>query len=234
MFQQSPYAMHPRQSRDPQHAAALGGDAVLRGRLRRAMKLIAISAVWVTGLFIVIAAVTMVAVATAPIAQNSSAAEARQAPAGRAAIAGAARADRDTPVAGRGPAGRPAGRSSTGGSQADSSRTHSGRPHGGSTPQVGASVPARILTVFLGLGSANTSQFTIGGSGTWKLGWSYHCAGTGPPGAFTISQPGQGSAYVDRRGMTGHGVTLARHDAGTHYLAIRTRCRWRLTVESHP
>ncbi len=204
MFQQSPYAMHPRQYRDPQHAAALGGNTVLRGRLRRAMKLIAISAVWITGLFIVIAAVTIVALATAPIAQNSSAAEAQQAPAGRAAIAGAASADRDTPVADR------------------------------STPQVGASAPARILTVFLGLGSANTSQFTIGGSGTWKLGWSYHCAGTGPPGTFTISQPGPGSAYVDRRGMTGHGVILARHDAGTHYLAIRTRCRWRLTVDSHP
>jgi hypothetical protein len=227
MSHQSPYAMHPRPSRAPQHAAVLGGNAVLRGRVQRAMKLIAISFVWVTGLAVVIAAVLMVAVATAPIARNSSAAEAQQPSASQAAMAGTASADRDPAAAG----------SQAGGGQAGRSLTHPGRPHDGSTSQLGASAPARIQAVYLGLGSADTSQFTIGGTGTWKLGWSYDCAGTGSPGTFTISQRGPGSggsAHVDRRGMAGHGVSWARHNAGTHYLAIRTQCRWRLTVASRP
>lgn len=217
MSHQSPYAMHPRPSRAPQHAAAFGGNAVLRGRVQRAMKLLAISCVWITGLAVVVAAVLMVAVATAPIARNSSAAGARQPPASQAAMAGTAGADRNLAAAGR-------------------SLAHHGQPHDGSTSQPGASAPTRILAVYLGFGSANTSQFTIGGTGTWKLGWSYDCAaGTGSPGAFTISQHGPGSdggAHVDRRGMAGHGVSWAWHDAGTHYLAIRTQCRWRLTVAS--
>jgi hypothetical protein len=245
MSHQSPYAMHPRPSRAPQHAAAFGGNAVLRGRVQRAMKLIAISCAWITGLAVVIAAVLMVAVATAPIARNSSAAEAQQPPASQAAMAGTASAGRDPAAAGRSPAGQPAGgiaagRSRAGrgqaGRQVDRSLAHPAQPHDGSTSQPGASAPARILAVYLGLGSANTSQFTIGGTGTWKLGWSYDCAaGTGSPGAFTVSQHGPGSgggAHVDRRGMAGHGVSWAWHDAGTHYLAIRTQCRWRLTVAS--
>jgi hypothetical protein len=248
MSHQSPYAMHPRPSRAPQHAAVVGGNAVLRGRVQRAMKLIAISCVWVTGLAVVIAAVLMVAVATAPIARNSSAAGARQQPpASQAAMAGTAGADRDPAAAGRSPAGQPArgiaaarsraGGGQAGGGQAGRSLTHPGRPHDGSTSQLGASAPARIQAVYLGLGSANTSQFTIGGTGTWKLGWSYDCAGTGSPGTFTISQHGPGSggrAHVGRRGMAGHGVSWARRGAGTHYLAIRTQCRWRLTVASRP
>ena len=249
MSQKSPYAMHPRPSRAPQHAAAFDGNAVLRGRVQRAMKLIAISCVWITGLAVVIAAVLMVAVATAPIARNSNAAEAQQPPASQAAMAGTGSADRDPAAAGRSPAGQPArgivaGRSRAGGGQGrqvDRSLAHPGQSHDGSTSQLGASAPARILAVYLGLGSANTSQFTIGGTGTWKLGWSYDCAagtgspGTGSPGAFTISQHGPGSgggAHVDRRGMAGHGVSWAWHDAGTHYLTIRTQCRWRLTVAS--
>ena len=85
------------------------------------------------------------------------------------------------------------------------------------------------------LGSADTSQFTIGGNGTWKIAWSYSCAGLDPKGSFTVGQDGANSvdgAYITRLGATGRGVTWAYKDAGAHYLAIRTQCRWRITVTS--
>jgi len=66
MSQQPKYALHPRQSRSPQHAAALGGNAALRSRMHRLLKLLLIATAWVIGLLAVIAAVTTVAVATAP------------------------------------------------------------------------------------------------------------------------------------------------------------------------
>jgi len=177
--------------------------------MQRATKLFVIASVWVTGLFVVIAAVTMVAVATAPIGRNSSADMTQQAATG--------------------------------------SRGKPGPAHHVGTPRASAPAPARILAVYLGQGSANTSQFTVGGTGTWKLGWSFDCAGAGSRGTFAVSQnhpgqyglgqygPGSGRrAYVRKRGTAGHGVSWAYHDAGTHYLAIRTRCRWRLTVSSRP
>ncbi len=201
MSHQSPYAMHPRPSRVPQHAAALGGNAVLRERVRRAMKLLLIAIVWATGLFVVIAAVTMVAVATAPIARNTSATLPKKAPGGGAAI----------------PAAR-------------AGRTARGRP-----APTRAAVAAGTLEVYAGQGSADTSQFAIGGTGSWELAWSYDCAAAGSAGSFIVSEHGSGGAggaQVARRGTAGHGTTWAHHDAGRHYLAIRTRCRWRLTVTS--
>jgi hypothetical protein len=89
--------------------------------------------------------------------------------------------------------------------------------------------------VYASTGSADTSQFTIGGNGTWKIAWSYSCAGLDPKGSFTVGQDGANSvdgAYITRLGATGRGVTWAYKDAGAHYLAIRTQCRWRITVTS--
>lgn len=235
MSHQSPYAMHPRPSRVPEHAAAIGGNAALRGRARRALKLIAISTAWVTGLFMVIAAVTVVAVATAPIARNTGTAVAQQARARQPAIPAADRAGSEPGGAGGSLAGpRPARR----GPAASSPAARGSQPGPGSAsgvPRVRASAPARILDTYIGLGSANTSQFTIGGTGTWKLAWSYDCTGAGTPGTFAVSQhgPGRGGhGYVHRSGMAGQGVSWAHHDAGLHFLEIRTRCRWRLTVAS--
>src|SRR6266516_3926217 len=85
MSQQPPYALHPRRSRAPEHAAILGANAALRGRVRRAMKLVLIVSVWMTGFCSVVAAVTLVAVATAPIGRSNrgiSAATVQQGPAG--------------------------------------------------------------------------------------------------------------------------------------------------------
>jgi len=211
----------------------------MRGRARRAMKLFLIASVWVTGLFVVIAAVTMVAMATGPVARTSGA---------------------DTPV--RGPAAGPpqagGGSSGIGGpgrsgdgqarhGQAAQGRTGQGRTgwtgaskagpglarHGAAAGE--ASAPTRIHAVYASTGNADTSQFTIGGNGTWKIAWSYSCAGLDPKGSFTVGQDGAISvdgAYITRLGATGRGVTWAYKDAGTHYLAIRTQCRWRITVTS--
>jgi hypothetical protein len=185
----------------------------MRGQAHRAMKLFLIASVWVTGLFVVVAAVTMVAMATGPVARTSGA---------------------DTPV--RGPAGGPpragGGSSGIGRSKAGLAR-HGLARHGAAAR--GASAPTRIHAVYASTGSANTSQFTIGGNGTWKIAWSYSCAGLGPQGSFTVGQDGASSidgAYITGLGATGRGVTWAYKDAGTHYLAIRTRCRWRITVTS--
>ena len=85
MSQQPPYALHPRRSRVPEHAAILSANAALRGRVRRAMKLVLIVSVWMTGFCSVVAAVTLVAVATAPIGRSNrgiSAATVQQGPAG--------------------------------------------------------------------------------------------------------------------------------------------------------
>jgi hypothetical protein len=250
MSQQPPYALHPRPSRAPQHAAALDGNTLRRGRLHRAMKLLLIAVVWVTGLFVVTAAVTMVAVATAPMARNSSAAMVQQGPGGMGGrTPGATRPGRDPAVAGHSRAGHQRGGDSRAahgqrrGGRGQPSHGQPGglvqpaRPDGGSGPAVSGSAPTRVLAVYVGQGSANTSRFTIGGPGTWKVAWSYDCAGLAPPGGFTLGQDGSASvagARVAESGLAGHGMTWARRDSGTHYLAIRTRCRWRLIVTSFP
>ena len=249
MSQQPPYALHPRPSRAPQHAAALDGNTLRRGRLHRAMKLLLIAIVWVTGLFIVTAAVTMVAVATAPMARNSSAAMVQRSPGGKGGrMPGATRPGRDPAVAGHSRAGhqrgdgsraahgqRPGGRGQPSHGQ-PGGLVQPARSHGGSGPAVSASAPTRVLAVYVGQGSADTSRFTIGGPGTWKVAWSYDCAGLAPPG-FTLGQDGSASVAgprVAEIGLAGHGMTWARQDSGTHYLAIRTPCRWRLIVTSFP
>jgi hypothetical protein len=223
MTRQSPYAWPPQPPRAPQHAAAVNGNAVMRGRAHRAMKLFLIASVWVTGLFVVVAAVTMVAMATGPVARTSG-------------------ADTPVPVPAGGHGQADAGQARNG--QASQGRTGQGRTGDSRTgPSVvrhraaaaGASAPTRIHAVYASTGSADTSQFTIGGNGTWKIAWSYSCAGLDPKGSFAVGQDGANSvdgAYITRLGATGRGVTWAYKDAGTHYLAIRTQCRWRITVTS--
>jgi hypothetical protein len=221
------------------------------------MKLLLIAVVWVTGLFVVTAAVTMVAVATAPMARNSSAAMVQQSPGGKGGwTSGATRPGRDPAVAGHSRAGHQRGdgsRAAHGQRRGDRGQRRGGRgqpshgqpgglvqparPHGGSGPAVSGSAPTRVLAVYVGQGSANTSRFTIGGPGTWKVAWSYDCAGLAPPGGFTLGQDGSASvagARVAESGLAGHGMTWARRGSGTHYLAIRTPCRWRLIVTSFP
>jgi hypothetical protein len=230
MTRQSPYAWPPPPSRAPQHAAAVNGNAAARGRARRAMKLFLIASVWVTGLFAVIAAVTMVAMATGPVARTSGADTPVTGPSGGATAGGG------SATAGHeGSGGGQAGQGRTGQRRTGERRTGDNRTGPSPVRHTGASAPTRIHAVYASTGSANTSQFTIGGNGTWKIAWSYHCAGLHPNGSFTVGQDGAASvdgAYITRLGAAGRGVTWAFKDAGTHYLAIRTQCRWRITVTS--
>ena len=226
MTRQSPYAWPPRPAHGPQHAAAVSGKAVLGSRAHRAMKLFLIASVWLTGLFVVIVAVTMVAMATGPSASGGGAAS----PPKRTAsgqLAGDALASGPARTGGHDQVGQiRAGHGQAGGSQSEGQQNGPAR--------AGSSAPAQIHAVYIHTGSADTSPFTIGGNGTWKLAWSYHQC-PGPGGGFTVSQDGTGSANgpsVIRPGTAGHGVTWAHNDGGTHYLAIRTQCQWRITVTS--
>jgi hypothetical protein len=229
MTRQSPYAWPPRPAHGPQHAAAVSGRAVLGSRAHRAMKLFLIASVWLTGLFVVIVAVTVVAMATGPSASRGGAASLPKRTA-NGQLAGDALANGPARTGDHYQVGQiRAGQGQTGGSQ-----TGQGLDKQGGAARAGSSAPTRIHAVYIHTGSADTSSFSIGGNGNWKLAWSYrHCAG--PGGGFTVSQDGTGGANgpsVIRPGTAGHGVTWARNDGGTHYLAIRTQCQWRITVTS--
>jgi hypothetical protein len=97
--------------------------------------------------------------------------------------------------------------------------------------------PAVTSLVFSGQGSANTTPFVIGGSGRWKVTWSYDCGGQAP--GLTIRQapapagPAASGLTVTRSGASGHGVAWADHDPGQHALRIRTACAWHLAVTSY-
>ena len=226
MTRHSPYAWPPQPSRGPQHAAALSGNAMPGGRARRAMKLSLIASAWVTGLSVVIASVTMVAMTTAPVAKTSGPVTPRDGPDGRGAASGAAAAGRDSRIARFRPAGdRQAGRGGAAGA---------GWAHA-ATGATAARAPARTVTVYIGTGSATTSQFSIGGDGSWKLAWSYSCTRLDSDGIFSIGQDGQSSrdgTSVAKSGTAGRGARRIRHDAGTHYLLISSLCRWRIRVTS--
>jgi hypothetical protein len=246
MTRQSPYAWPTQPSRAPQHAAEVNGNAVMRGRAHRVMKLALIASVWVAGLFVVVAAVTMVAMATAPVARTSGGGTPVQRPAGGHSHAGDGSAAGNAGIGGYHRAGDGQGGTGQAGTVRSGPGSGTGRGRTGDSrtgpgfarhraAAAGTSAPTRVHAVYAFTGSADTSQFTIGGNGTWKIAWSYSCAGLDPKGSFTVGQDGASSvdgAYITRLGATGRGVTWAYKDAGTHYLAIRTQCRWRITVTS--
>jgi hypothetical protein len=199
------------------------------GRAGRAMKLSLIASAWVAGIFVVIAAVTMVAMTNAPIAKPGGAVAPRGGPDGGGAAGGATAAGRDARIARSSRAGD---RRSGHGAAAGPGRVHA------APGAMAAPAPARTVTVYIGAGSARTSQFTIGGDGSWKLAWSYSCTRSDSDGIFRIGQGSQGSqgsqdgASVARSGTAGRGARRIRHDAGTHYLLISSQCRWRIKVTS--
>jgi len=224
------------------------------------MKLLLIATAWVTGLFMVIAAVTAVALATGP-AVSTSGAGAVQTGFGSGRTAGDEEAggysrsgDHFQPGqeragqqragqqrAGHGRAGQERAGSGRAGHQrgrrdrTGGSRTHRGAATRAAPAAAGPSAPTRINVVYAHTGSTSTSPFTIGGDGSWELAWSYSCAWPDADDSFTVSEDGTGSVdgtYVMRLGTAGHGVTWAHRDSGTHYLAISTACRWRITVTS--
>lgn len=93
----------------------------------------------------------------------------------------------------------------------------------------------RVIATFTGSGIQNTRKFTIGGSGTWKLRWSYSCAAFGYSGNFIVSEDGSfGAVDVNELGMHGHGSTYGYNDAGRHYLQVNSECDWRVRVIGVP
>lgn len=208
MTHKSPYAWPPQPARVPPRAALIG-SLPLRVQVRRALKLAGMASIWVTGLFVVIAAVAAVAMTTTPATGTHTQAE-------RAGFN-----QRSTPAR----HGRGAGHHGQ----------HSGaRARAGQQP----AAPAVVREVYSGRGSAYTTAFTVGAAGLWKVRWSYACTGPAGQSGFTLTQVGRtGHAApagavlaLTRAGRSGHGVTSAHQDPGAHALEIRTPCSWKVTV----
>ena len=207
MTHKSPYAWPSPPARAPQHTGQ-PGKLPARSCARRALKLAAVASVWVTGLAVVVIAVATVAMTTAPSARTGQAASA-----GFTASAAAGRVSGQAGLASQ--AGQPA-------------------PH---ARAIQPARPAVTSLVFSGQGSANTTPFAIGGSGRWKVAWSYDCGGQAP--GLTIRQapapagPAASGLTVTRPSASGHGVAWADHDPGQHALRVRTACAWHLAVTSY-
>jgi hypothetical protein len=133
------------------------------------------------------------------------------------------------------------GQAASAGSSASAAAGQAGQA-GQPAPHARAIQPARPAVsslVFSGQGSANTTPFVIGGSGRWKVAWSYDCGGQAP--GLTIRQapapvpagPAASGLTVTRSSASGHGVAWAGHDPGQHALRIRTACTWHLAVTSY-
>jgi hypothetical protein len=225
MTHKSPYAWPPRPARVPPRAALIG-SLPLRVQVRRALKLAGIASIWVTGLFVVIAAVAAVAMTTTP----ATGAHARSEQAGYAGNSSPVVPGHGTgSTAHRGAGHRGAGRHGQPGSQ------HSGaRARGGQKP----AAPAIVRDVYSGRGSAYTTAFTVSMAGLWKVSWSFSCAGSRGQSGFAVSQVDQAghavpvsvAMAVTRAGRSGRGVTWAHRDPGAHALEIRTPCSWQITV----
>jgi hypothetical protein len=223
MTHKSPHAWPPQPARVPPRTALIG-SLPLRVQVQRALKLAGIASIWVTGLFVVIAAVAAVAMTTTPAAST-------HAPAEQAGYAG----NSSPVVSGHGngrTAHRGAGRHGRPGSQ------HSGaRARNGQKP----AAPAIVRDVYSGRGSAYTTAFTVSAAGLWKVSWSFSCAGPGGQSGFAINQvdqaghavPASVAMAVTRAGRSGRGVTWAHRDPGAHALEIRTPCSWQVTVTTH-
>jgi len=102
----------------------------------------------------------------------------------------------------------------------------------------GAGLSAVRGTAILALasrGTKTTQPFTIGGTGTWELDWSYHdCTGAGGKGDFVVKETGTvPGASLSESGTAGRGAALAYRDKGLHRLVIQTRCAWTIAVLGH-
>jgi hypothetical protein len=74
-----------------------------------------------------------------------------------------------------------------------------------------------------GQGSQRTPSFTT--TGEWELAYTFDCSNLGGQSAFQFDvQNADGTANDDP------GATDDYHDAGQHYLAITSACKWHITV----
>jgi hypothetical protein len=97
------------------------------------------------------------------------------------------------------------------------------------------SAPAQPSTVatFTGSGIQNTPKFDV--TDTWKLAYSFSCAGFGQSGNFQVYEDGGFSGVsVNDLALSKNGETWAYNDAGTHYLQINSECDWTVKVIDEP
>ena len=208
MTHKSPFAWPPQPARVPRRTALIGSLPV-RVQVQRALKLAGMASIWITGLFVVIAAVAAVAMTTTPASHS--------------------RAERASYMGGH--AGT--------GSQHRTGQPGKKGQHSGARARTGRqAAPTTVRDVYSGRGSAYTTAFTVGAAGLWKVSWSYACTGSAGQSGFAITQvdrTGQGAPAgaalaLTRTGRSGHGVASAHRDPGAHALEIRTPCSWKVTV----
>lgn len=108
--------------------------------------------------------------------------------------------------------------------------------HGGSTPGLHgprlSSAHGRTILSSAGRGAGTSRRFTISGTGTWQLKWSYYdCSAQGGKGEFVVTETGTvPGASLSEFGTAGHGTAWAYRDKGSHHLVIRSECAWRIAV----
>ena len=138
--------------------------------------------------------------------------------------------------------GRPRSTTVTSASHLSPARLSPGRqsparmPHSGSRPgSHGArlsSAPGRTILSSAGRGAETSRRFTISGTGTWQLKWSYYdCSALDGKGDFVVTETGTvPGASLSEFGAAGHGTAWAYRDKGSHHLVIRSECAWRIAV----
>jgi hypothetical protein len=93
---------------------------------------------------------------------------------------------------------------------------------------------SEVARTFNGTGNQVTQAFRIGANGRWQLGWSYHCAVSGPAGHLAIRELGRAaSIIVNAAGPAGRGQTWTDSGAGRHRLQIRSDCSWTIKVAGY-
>ncbi len=101
----------------------------------------------------------------------------------------------------------------------------------GAAPHRAAGQRGVILAIH-GRGNRTTRKFKV--PSLWALRWQYSCKNTGKKGRFRIvvyrhtGKPAP-TKEVNQYGWAGHGIRRL-HTGGKLYLAIRSKCLWRLMV----
>ena len=104
----------------------------------------------------------------------------------------------------------------------------------GSASASAAAHHAVTIARFHGSGIQSTARFRVGGSGDWRLKWSYNCASFGAQGNFQVDEDKRGAdfsgASVNELGRRGHGTTHVYSDKGAHFLEVNSECSWKMRV----
>lgn len=103
-------------------------------------------------------------------------------------------------------------------------------------PPATSAAPTTLLTQS-GSGSYTSSQFTVGGSGDYKVYWTYSEGGFGQSVNFQLWEDGGSNLnFTDpnQLGTGGSGVVNVYNDAGTHTLTVNSEGSWTVKVVTAP